>query len=89
MRGVFNLINLAETVVLVKKWAKNVGELQKEKLKEASFEVNTKSTATDLVTEIDLLSEKMIRKEIEKNIPITIFWGKKMNTLITIVITLG
>lgn len=69
MRGVFNLINLAETVVLVKKWAKNVGELQKEKLKEASFEVNTKSTATDLVTEIDLLSEKMIRKEIEKKYP--------------------
>src|SRR6056297_412767 len=43
--------------------------MQKEKLKNESFKVNTKSTLTDLVTGIDLLSEDMIRAKIEKNYP--------------------
>lgn len=68
-RCFFNLINLADAAVLAKEWALNVGKMQKEKLKEASFKVNTKSTMTDLVTEIDLLSEDLIRAKIKKNYP--------------------
>jgi myo-inositol-1(or 4)-monophosphatase len=63
------LISLVDAAVLAKEWALNVGKMQKEKLKNESFKVNTKSTLTDLVTEIDLLSEDMIRAKIEKNYP--------------------
>lgn len=63
------MINLADAAVLAKEWALNVGKMQKEKLKNESFKVNTKSTLTDLVTEIDLLSEDMIKAKIEKNYP--------------------
>jgi myo-inositol-1(or 4)-monophosphatase len=63
------LINLVDAAVLAKEWAINVGKMQKEKLKKESFKVETKSTLTDLVTEIDLLSEDMIRAKIEKSYP--------------------
>lgn len=63
------MINLEEVSDLAKKWALKIGDLQKEKLEKKEFKVNTKSTSTDLVTEIDLLSEKMIRKEIKANFP--------------------
>ncbi len=63
------MISLVDAAVLAKEWALNVGKMQKEKLKNESFKVNTKSTLTDLVTEIDLLSEDMIRAKIEKNYP--------------------
>lgn len=63
------MINLADAAVLAKEWAINVGKMQKEKLKNEAFKVNTKSTLTDLVTEIDLLSEDMIRAKIGKNYP--------------------
>ena len=63
------MLNLANTAVLAKEWALNVGKMQKEKLKKESFKINTKSTLTDLVTEIDLLSEDMIRAKIEKHFP--------------------
>ena len=65
----YNLINLADAAVLAKEWALKVGKMQKEKLKTESFKVNTKSTLTDLVTEIDILSEDMIKAKIEKNYP--------------------
>jgi len=63
------LINLVDAAVLAKEWALNAGKMQKEKLRNKDFKVNTKSTVTDLVTEIDLLSEEMIRAKIEKNYP--------------------
>ncbi|MEC9490178.1 MAG: inositol monophosphatase family protein [Halanaerobiales bacterium] len=63
------MINLVDASVLTKEWALNVGKMQKEKLKKESFKVDTKSTLTDLVTEIDLLSEDMIRAKIEKYYP--------------------
>jgi len=63
------LINLVDAAVLAKEWAINVGKMQKEKLKTEGFKISTKSTLTDLVTEIDLLSEDMIRAKIEKNYP--------------------
>jgi len=65
----FNLISLTDAVVLAKKWAINVGNMQKQKLKKESFKVNTKSTLSDLVTEIDLISEDMIRAKIRQNYP--------------------
>jgi myo-inositol-1(or 4)-monophosphatase len=64
-----NLINLADTVVLAKKMAINVGKMQKHKLRKNNFKINTKSTMSDLVTEIDLLSEDMIRAKIKNNYP--------------------
>lgn len=63
------MINLVDAAVLAKEWALNVGKMQKEKLKKESFKIDTKSTLTDLVTEIDLLSEDMIRAKIEKYYP--------------------
>lgn len=59
------MINLEEVAALVKKWAREIGDLQKEKLTKKNFKVKTKSTKTDLVTEIDLLSEKIIREKIK------------------------
>lgn len=64
-----NLINLVDTAVFAKEIASNVGKMQREKLKTESFKVNTKSTLTDLVTEIDLLSEDMIKAKIEAKFP--------------------
>lgn len=63
------MINLTDAAVLAKEWALNVGKMQKKKLEKSSFKINTKSTLTDLVTEIDLLSEDMIRAKIDKNYP--------------------
>jgi myo-inositol-1(or 4)-monophosphatase len=63
------LINLADAVVSAKKWAINVGDMQKQKLKKESFKVNTKSTLSDLVTEVDLISEDMIRAKISQKYP--------------------
>lgn len=63
------MLNLADAAVLAKEWALNVGKMQKERLKKEGFKVNTKSTSTDLVTEIDVLSEDMIKAKIEKNFP--------------------
>lgn len=65
----FQLIDLEKALVTVKKIAVNVGKMQKEKLKKKNFKINTKSTISDLVTEIDLLSEEMIRSEIKKSYP--------------------
>lgn len=65
----FNLINLTDAAVLAKEWALNVGKMQKEKLKDKNFKVDTKTTFTDLVTEIDLLSEDIIKAKIKKNYP--------------------
>lgn len=63
------MINLADAVVFAKKIAINTGKMQKDKLRKKGFKINTKSTMSDLVTEIDLLSEEMIRAEIKKNYP--------------------
>ena len=63
------MINLADAVVLAKEWALSAGKMQKKKLQTESFKVNTKSTKTDLVTEVDLFSEDMIKAKIEKNYP--------------------
>ena len=63
------MINLADAVLLAKEWALSAGKMQKKKLQTESFKVNTKSTKTDLVTEVDLFSEDMIKAKIEKNYP--------------------
>ncbi|MFP4199139.1 MAG: inositol monophosphatase family protein [Halanaerobium sp.] len=71
------MINLADAAVLAKEWALNVGKMQKEKLKKESFKINTKSTLSDLVTEIDLLSEDILRTKIEKNYPVHNILGEE------------
>lgn len=54
----------------VKKWAKEVGEIQKEYFRNGNLLINTKSTSVDLVTEVDELSEKHILNSIKENYPL-------------------
>ncbi|MGM0437041.1 MAG: inositol monophosphatase family protein [Bacillota bacterium] len=62
-------VNLEETLIKVKNWAKEIGNFQYEKSKESNFAINKKSSNVDLVTEIDKLSEKKIIKKIESKFP--------------------
>lgn len=62
-------INLENTLDKVKKWAKEIGELQSKKAKESNFSIDKKTSNVDLVTEIDKLSEKKIIKKIKANFP--------------------
>ncbi|MFW5891356.1 MAG: inositol monophosphatase family protein [bacterium] len=61
-------MQLDEALNFTKKLAEDVGKIQKEKFRE-NFKVRTKSTDSDLVTEVDYLCEKIIRKRIEEKFP--------------------
>lgn len=61
-------MQLDEVLNFTKKLAEYVGKIQKEKFKE-NFKVRTKSTNSDLVTEVDYLCEKIIREKIEEKFP--------------------
>ncbi|RCW49818.1 inositol monophosphatase family protein [Halanaerobium sp. ST460_2HS_T2] len=73
------MVNLVDAQSLAKEWALEVGKLQREKLKKKNLEINTKSTLTDLVTEIDILSENMIKEKIEKSYPGHNILGEESN----------
>jgi len=60
-------VNLEETLIKVKNWAKEIGNFQYEKSKESNFAIDKKTSNVDLVTEIDKLSEKKIIKKIKNN----------------------
>lgn len=64
------MLNLDLALEKVKRWTREVGEIQKEHFKKESLKINTKSTDVDLVTEIDELSEKYILKAIKENYPL-------------------
>lgn len=61
-------MQLDEVLNFTKKLAKKVGGIQKEKFKE-NFKIRTKSTDSDLVTEVDYLCEEIIREKIEEKFP--------------------
>ena len=63
------MIDLEEASLLAKQWALEVGQIQREKFKQSDFETKTKSSSADLVTEVDILSEDIIKNNIEKNYP--------------------
>lgn len=52
----------------LKNWVEELGEIQLEKLN-SDFEINTKSAAIDLVTEVDELSEEFLLDKIQANYP--------------------
>nr|WP_320046958.1 inositol monophosphatase family protein [uncultured Ilyobacter sp.] len=53
----------------VEEWAREVGQIQRENFRKDDLEIDTKSTVTDLVTEIDKKSEKYLIDKIEENYP--------------------
>ncbi len=63
------MIELATTLQYVKRWAKQVGELQLTYFRTNQFHIDTKSTVTDLVTEVDKKSEAYLIDEITKYFP--------------------
>lgn len=62
------MLDLGECLEQVKKWAREVGKLQLERL-DSKFQVNCKSSAVDLVTEVDELSEEILLDRIRDNYP--------------------
>lgn len=59
---------LDEALVFTKEIAREVGKIQRKKFNE-NFKVSSKSTDSDIVTEVDYLCEKIIREKIEKKFP--------------------
>ncbi|MCT4564663.1 MAG: inositol monophosphatase [Maledivibacter sp.] len=64
------MLDLSLALERVKKWAREVGDIQKEYFKSSNLLINTKSTGIDLVTEVDELSEKHILNCIKENYPL-------------------
>ncbi|MGM0411405.1 MAG: inositol monophosphatase family protein, partial [Bacillota bacterium] len=62
-------INLEKTLDKVKKWAKDIGQLQFQRIRKNDFAINKKTSNVDLVTEVDSLSEKKIIEKINNNFP--------------------
>jgi len=63
------MVDLFEAMEKVKELALAVGKMQRTNLGKKDLAMNTKSTAIDLVTEIDQKSEKIIIEFIKKNYP--------------------
>ncbi|WP_319202825.1 inositol monophosphatase family protein [uncultured Ilyobacter sp.] len=63
------MIDVKELLKEVEKWAREVGQIQRENFRKDGLEIDTKSTVTDLVTEVDKKSEKYLIDKIEKNFP--------------------
>lgn len=64
--GVF--VNLYEVLENVKQWTREVGKLQLEKYN-SKVKYTSKSTVVDMVTEVDILSEKIIIDKIKNTYP--------------------
>ncbi len=63
------MINLNEVLSEVKSWVLEVGKLQKDNFRRIDLAIDTKSTITDLVTEIDKKSEEFIIEKIKALYP--------------------
>ena len=63
------MVDVKELLKKVEEWAREVGQIQRENFRRADLIIDTKSTVTDLVTEIDKKSEKYIIDKIEENYP--------------------
>jgi len=62
-------MNYNEVLEKVVYWAKEVGEIQKKAFLEGEVSFNSKTTSIDLVTIIDIESEKYIISQIKTNFP--------------------
>lgn len=62
------MLDWTEMLDRAKKWAYEAGTVQMEYL-DKNFNIETKSTAIDLITEVDYLSEKIILEGIKENYP--------------------
>ncbi len=62
-------MNLNEVLNEVKSWVLEVGKLQKDNFRRIDLAIDTKSTVTDLVTEIDKKSEELIIGKIKALYP--------------------
>ena len=63
------MINLNEVLNEVKSWVLEIGKLQKDNFRRSDLAIDTKSTVTDLVTEIDKKSEEFIIEKIKALYP--------------------
>ncbi len=63
------MINMNELLKEVVVWVMEVGQFQKENFRRENLEINTKSTVTDLVTEVDKKSEAHLIKKIAEKYP--------------------
>ena len=61
-------MDLKEVLHNVIEWAREVGKMQLEKI-DKEIEYSSKSTDVDMVTEVDLLSEKIIMDKIKQHYP--------------------
>lgn len=61
--------NRQEVLEQVKSWVKEVGEMQVKKFYDRDYKVETKSSAIDLVTEVDKLSEEILISKIRSVFP--------------------
>jgi len=64
------MLDLNLALERTKKWAREIGDIQREYFKKESLKINTKSSCVDLVTEVDELSEKHILSAIKENYPL-------------------
>lgn len=58
-----------ETYEPIVKLAVNVGQIQKQYYRDKTFKIDTKSSEVDMVTEVDMLSDKMIVRGIQALFP--------------------
>ncbi|OEF99251.1 inositol monophosphatase [Vulcanibacillus modesticaldus] len=63
------MLDLNSVLKNAKKWAREVGKIQRQNFRKNNLLINTKSTGIDLVTEVDKLSEEYILKAIKENYP--------------------
>lgn len=63
------MIDLHDTLEKVKKWATEVGKIQKSQLNRDDLRIEHKSTEIDLVTEVDKLSEKILIQRVNAEFP--------------------
>ncbi|MFW5985874.1 MAG: inositol monophosphatase family protein [Halanaerobiales bacterium] len=72
---------LVDILVNTKNWVREVGEIQKRKIRETDLKIDTKSSGIDLVTEVDKLSEKILVEKIEENYPVHSILGEENGTV--------
>lgn len=63
------MIDLNKAILEVKRWAQEVGKIQRDNYEKEDLKISTKSSDVDLVTEVDELSEKLILSSIKENYP--------------------
>lgn len=63
------MLDMRDVLKEVEIWVREVGEIQRNNFRREDLKIDTKSTVTDLVTEIDKRSEDYLLKKIEEKYP--------------------